>query len=98
MQLIMEYVPLGSLRDYLPKHNVSLAHILLFAQQICEVKALTSAGASPKWGKTSGKKHGDGWPGFLPPPRASASLFVSPKMALSPVFLPQNGSSTIFLP
>uniref|UniRef100_A0A8B9NEV3 non-specific protein-tyrosine kinase n=2 Tax=Accipitrinae TaxID=8955 RepID=A0A8B9NEV3_9AVES len=32
----MEYVPLGSLRDYLPKHNVSLAHILLFAQQICE--------------------------------------------------------------
>lgn len=34
----MEYVPLGSLRDYLPKHNVSLAHILLFAQQICEVK------------------------------------------------------------
>ncbi|XP_010292234.1 PREDICTED: non-receptor tyrosine-protein kinase TYK2 [Phaethon lepturus] len=36
VQLIMEYVPLGSLRDYLPKHNVSLAHILLFAQQICE--------------------------------------------------------------
>uniref|UniRef100_A0A8D2L917 Tyrosine-protein kinase n=1 Tax=Varanus komodoensis TaxID=61221 RepID=A0A8D2L917_VARKO len=37
VQLIMEYVPLGSLRDYLPKHSVSLAHILLFAQQICEV-------------------------------------------------------------
>ncbi|KAF7240234.1 Non-receptor tyrosine-protein kinase TYK2 [Varanus komodoensis] len=36
VQLIMEYVPLGSLRDYLPKHSVSLAHILLFAQQICE--------------------------------------------------------------
>ncbi|XP_075433541.1 non-receptor tyrosine-protein kinase TYK2 isoform X2 [Ascaphus truei] len=36
VQLIMEYVPLGSLRDYLPKHNVSLAQILLFAQQICE--------------------------------------------------------------
>ncbi|XP_048343415.1 non-receptor tyrosine-protein kinase TYK2 [Sphaerodactylus townsendi] len=36
VQLIMEYVPLGSLRDYLPKHHVSLAHILLFAQQICE--------------------------------------------------------------
>uniref|UniRef100_A0A8C5SK75 Tyrosine-protein kinase n=1 Tax=Laticauda laticaudata TaxID=8630 RepID=A0A8C5SK75_LATLA len=36
VHLIMEYVPLGSLRDYLPKHNVSLAHILLFAQQICE--------------------------------------------------------------
>uniref|UniRef100_A0A8C5LZN0 Tyrosine-protein kinase n=1 Tax=Leptobrachium leishanense TaxID=445787 RepID=A0A8C5LZN0_9ANUR len=36
VQLIMEYVPLGSLRDYLPKHPVSLAQILLFAQQICE--------------------------------------------------------------
>ncbi|KAM4746907.1 non-receptor tyrosine-protein kinase TYK2 isoform 1-T2 [Rhinophrynus dorsalis] len=36
VQLIMEYVPLGSLRDYLPKHNISLAQILLFAQQICE--------------------------------------------------------------
>ncbi|KAG8441323.1 hypothetical protein GDO86_006888, partial [Hymenochirus boettgeri] len=36
VQLIMEYVPLGSLRDYLPKHNVSLAQLLLFAQQICE--------------------------------------------------------------
>lgn len=40
VQLIMEYVPLGSLRDYLPKHNVGLARILLFAQQICEVMAL----------------------------------------------------------
>ncbi|XP_073510192.1 non-receptor tyrosine-protein kinase TYK2 isoform X1 [Phyllobates terribilis] len=36
VQLIMEYVPLGSLRDYLPKHNVHLRQILLFAQQICE--------------------------------------------------------------
>ncbi|XP_061300111.1 non-receptor tyrosine-protein kinase TYK2 [Pezoporus flaviventris] len=36
VQLIMEYVPLGSLRDYLPKHSVGLAHILLFARQICE--------------------------------------------------------------
>ncbi|XP_056426552.1 non-receptor tyrosine-protein kinase TYK2 isoform X2 [Hyla sarda] len=36
VQLIMEYVPLGSLRDYLPKHNVSLSQILLYAQQICE--------------------------------------------------------------
>ncbi|XP_029441138.1 non-receptor tyrosine-protein kinase TYK2 [Rhinatrema bivittatum] len=36
VQLIMEYVPLGSLRDYLPKHNVGLAQILLFTQQICE--------------------------------------------------------------
>lgn len=36
VQLIMEYLPLGSLRDYLPKHNTSLAQILLFATQICE--------------------------------------------------------------
>ncbi|KFO79730.1 Non-receptor tyrosine-protein kinase TYK2, partial [Cuculus canorus] len=36
VQLIMEFVPLGSLRDFLPKHPLSLAHILLFAQQICE--------------------------------------------------------------
>lgn len=33
----MEYVPLGSLRDYLPRHHVGLAQLLLFAQQICEV-------------------------------------------------------------
>lgn len=33
----MEYVPLGSLRDYLPRHSVGLAQLLLFAQQICEV-------------------------------------------------------------
>ncbi|PKU26997.1 non-receptor tyrosine-protein kinase tyk2 [Limosa lapponica baueri] len=46
VQLIMEYVPLGSLRDYLPKHNVSLAHILLFAQQICEVTFPPSPGGS----------------------------------------------------
>ncbi|XP_014816884.1 PREDICTED: non-receptor tyrosine-protein kinase TYK2-like [Calidris pugnax] len=52
VQLIMEYVPLGSLRDYLPKHNVSLAHILLFAQQICEVTSPLLLGAPltpPKW-------------------------------------------------
>ncbi|XP_027765602.1 non-receptor tyrosine-protein kinase TYK2-like, partial [Empidonax traillii] len=36
VQLIMEYVPLGSLRDFLPKHPLSLSHILLFARQICE--------------------------------------------------------------
>ncbi|XP_047558808.1 non-receptor tyrosine-protein kinase TYK2 isoform X2 [Lutra lutra] len=34
--LVMEYVPLGSLRDYLPRHSVGLAQLLLFAQQICE--------------------------------------------------------------
>lgn len=37
VQLVMEYVPLGSLRDYLPRHCVGLAQLLLFAQQICEV-------------------------------------------------------------
>lgn len=37
VQLVMEYVPLGSLRDYLPRHSVGLAQLLLFAQQICEV-------------------------------------------------------------
>uniref|UniRef100_A0A452S2E2 Tyrosine-protein kinase n=1 Tax=Ursus americanus TaxID=9643 RepID=A0A452S2E2_URSAM len=36
VQLVMEYVPLGSLRDYLPRHSVGLAQLLLFAQQICE--------------------------------------------------------------
>lgn len=39
VQLIMEYVPLGSLRDFLPRHRVGLPRILLFAQQICEVGA-----------------------------------------------------------
>lgn len=37
VQLVMEYVPLGSLRDYLPRHSVGLAQLLMFAQQICEV-------------------------------------------------------------
>lgn len=37
VQLVMEYVPLGSLRDYLPRHDVGLGQLLLFAQQICEV-------------------------------------------------------------
>ncbi|KAJ8345600.1 hypothetical protein SKAU_G00297930 [Synaphobranchus kaupii] len=36
VQLIMEYLPLGSLRDYLPKHRVSVAQTLLFAEQICQ--------------------------------------------------------------
>ncbi|XP_055975827.1 non-receptor tyrosine-protein kinase TYK2 isoform X1 [Sorex fumeus] len=36
VQLVMEYVPQGSLRDYLPRHSVGLAQLLLFAQQICE--------------------------------------------------------------
>uniref|UniRef100_A0A8C9TXD0 Tyrosine-protein kinase n=1 Tax=Scleropages formosus TaxID=113540 RepID=A0A8C9TXD0_SCLFO len=36
VQLIMEYLPLGSLRDYLPKHRFGVAQSLLFAQQICQ--------------------------------------------------------------
>lgn len=40
VHLVMEYVPLGSLRDYLPRHSVGLAQLLLFAQQICEVGRL----------------------------------------------------------
>ncbi|KAI1884278.1 hypothetical protein AGOR_G00224790 [Albula goreensis] len=36
VQLIMEYLPLGSLRDYLPKHHLSVAQTLLFAEQICQ--------------------------------------------------------------
>ncbi|XP_067276803.1 non-receptor tyrosine-protein kinase TYK2 isoform X2 [Pseudorasbora parva] len=35
VQLIMEYLPLGSLREYLPKHRLGIAQNLLFAQQIC---------------------------------------------------------------
>ncbi|XP_004748501.1 non-receptor tyrosine-protein kinase TYK2 isoform X2 [Mustela putorius furo] len=41
--LVMEYVPLGSLRDYLPRHSVGLAQLLLFAQQICEGMAYLHA-------------------------------------------------------
>lgn len=37
VQLVMEYMPLGSLRDYLPRHNVGLVQLLLFSLQICEV-------------------------------------------------------------
>lgn len=36
VQLIMEYLPLGSLKDYLPKQRLGVAHSLLFAQQICQ--------------------------------------------------------------
>lgn len=48
----MEYVPLGSLRDYLPRHSVGLAQLLLFAQQICEVGPLAPgprAWLPPPW-------------------------------------------------
>lgn len=37
VQLIMEYLPLGSLRDYLPKRKLGVPQCLLFAQQICQV-------------------------------------------------------------
>jgi serine/threonine protein kinase len=43
VQLVMEYVPLGSLRDYLPRHSVGLVQLLLFAQQICEGMAYLHA-------------------------------------------------------
>ncbi|XP_061567061.1 non-receptor tyrosine-protein kinase TYK2 isoform X2 [Cololabis saira] len=36
VQLIMEYVPLGSLREYLPKNKISTPQCLMFAQQICQ--------------------------------------------------------------
>ncbi|KAM4716930.1 non-receptor tyrosine-protein kinase TYK2 [Anableps anableps] len=36
VQLIMEYVPLGSLREYLPKNKILLPQCLMFAQQICQ--------------------------------------------------------------
>ncbi|XP_038640660.1 non-receptor tyrosine-protein kinase TYK2 isoform X2 [Scyliorhinus canicula] len=36
VQLIMEYLPLGSLRDYLPKQNLGFGQLMLFAQQICQ--------------------------------------------------------------
>ncbi|KAM7371814.1 hypothetical protein PAMP_009024 [Pampus punctatissimus] len=36
VQLIMEYLPLGSLRDYLPKRKLGMPQCLLFAQQICQ--------------------------------------------------------------
>lgn len=37
VQLIMEYLPLGSLRDYLSKRKLGVPECLLFAQQICQV-------------------------------------------------------------
>uniref|UniRef100_A0A667XWN7 Tyrosine-protein kinase n=1 Tax=Myripristis murdjan TaxID=586833 RepID=A0A667XWN7_9TELE len=36
VQLIMEYLPLGSLREYLPKRKLGVPQCLLFAQQICQ--------------------------------------------------------------
>ncbi|KAF4077778.1 hypothetical protein AMELA_G00211880 [Ameiurus melas] len=36
VQLIMEYLPLGSLREYLPKHRLGFTQSLLFAQQVCQ--------------------------------------------------------------
>ncbi|XP_017284854.1 non-receptor tyrosine-protein kinase TYK2 [Kryptolebias marmoratus] len=36
VQLIMEYLPLGSLREYLPKNKLGVAQCLMFAQQICQ--------------------------------------------------------------
>ncbi|XP_040917883.1 non-receptor tyrosine-protein kinase TYK2 isoform X2 [Toxotes jaculatrix] len=36
VQLIMEYLPLGSLRDYLPRLKLGMPQCLMFAQQICQ--------------------------------------------------------------
>ncbi|XP_047215963.1 non-receptor tyrosine-protein kinase TYK2-like [Girardinichthys multiradiatus] len=36
VKLIMEYLPLGSLREYLPKNKTSAAQCLMFAQQMCQ--------------------------------------------------------------
>uniref|UniRef100_A0A665UVI9 Tyrosine-protein kinase n=1 Tax=Echeneis naucrates TaxID=173247 RepID=A0A665UVI9_ECHNA len=36
LQLIMEFLPLGSLRDYLPKRKLGISQCLMFAQQICQ--------------------------------------------------------------
>ncbi|XP_062868062.1 non-receptor tyrosine-protein kinase TYK2 [Trichomycterus rosablanca] len=36
VQLIMEYLPLGSLREYLVKHRLTITQNLLYAQQICQ--------------------------------------------------------------
>lgn len=36
VQLVMEFVPKGSLQKYVRKHKLSMPHCLLFAQQICQ--------------------------------------------------------------
>ncbi|KAM3598092.1 uncharacterized protein V6R79_013377 [Siganus canaliculatus] len=36
VQLIMEYLPLGSLREYLPRRKLGMPQCLMFAQQICQ--------------------------------------------------------------
>uniref|UniRef100_A0A8C4HZ18 Tyrosine-protein kinase n=1 Tax=Dicentrarchus labrax TaxID=13489 RepID=A0A8C4HZ18_DICLA len=36
VQLIMEYLPLGSLREHLPKRKLGVPQCLMFAQQICQ--------------------------------------------------------------
>lgn len=43
-KLIMEYVPLGSLKEYLPRHKkvTSLNTLLNYSMQICKVKARAS--------------------------------------------------------
>lgn len=42
-KLIMEYLPLGSLKEYLPKYKskTSLGTLLSYATQICQVFPLT---------------------------------------------------------
>lgn len=49
VQLIMEYLPLGSLREFLFKRKLGVTRYLMFAQQICEASScrLCSPSASP---------------------------------------------------
>lgn len=47
-KLIMEYVPLGSLKEYLPRHKkvTSLNTLLNYSMQICKVKARAGRASS----------------------------------------------------
>lgn len=69
VHLVMEYMPLGSLRDYLPRHSLGLAQLLLFAQQICEVGQPTlarrTAPSSSAWPECPVLLLGDLPPGLL---------------------------------
>lgn len=41
LRLVMEYLPCGCLRDFLPRHRAHLntGRLLLYASQICKVRA-----------------------------------------------------------
>lgn len=48
IKLIMEYLPAGSLKDYLPRHKAqtSQERLLLYAIQICQVLNSSSSSSS----------------------------------------------------